>query len=154
MNEQTPPDFEVADRRSGSSENTVKKTERSSASTQESEPEMQKKPSNATHSETDHPGQPDPVLLLSLAAVHMDVFAFAQSLLGVFDAYAWQAMGLIAHPITQETRRDLPAAQMAIDCVQFLISKIESRLSEPDRRELSRRLNDLRMNYLTKQQET
>src|SRR5215831_16307964 len=54
----------------------------------------------------------DPIMLLSLAAMQLDAREFAQSLLAVFDAYAWQAMGFVANPATGETRKDLPAAQL------------------------------------------
>ena len=96
----------------------------------------------------------DPIMLLSLAAMQLDAREFAQSLLGVFDAYAWQAMGFVADPATGETRKDLPAAQLSIDCLQFLLGKLEAGLSEPERREVQRRLNDLRMNYVAKLRES
>lgn len=96
----------------------------------------------------------DPIMLLSLAAMQLDARTFAQSLLGVFDAYAWQAMGLVANPATGEAQKDLPAAQLAIDCLQFLLSKVDADLSEPERREVQRRLNDLRMNYVAKLRES
>ncbi|HZT44479.1 MAG TPA: DUF1844 domain-containing protein [Chthonomonadaceae bacterium] len=96
----------------------------------------------------------DPIMLLSLAAMQLDVRTFVQTLLGVFDAYAWQAMGLVANPATGEPHKDLPAAQLAIDCLQFLLGKAEADLSEPERREVQRRLNDLRMNYLAKLRES
>lgn len=96
----------------------------------------------------------DPIMLLSLAAMQLDVSTFAQSLLGVFDAYAWQSMGLVANPATGEAQKDLPAAQLAIDCLQFLLSKVDADLSEPERREVQRRLNDLRMNYVAKLRES
>ncbi|HLV79784.1 MAG TPA: DUF1844 domain-containing protein [Chthonomonadaceae bacterium] len=96
----------------------------------------------------------DPVMLLSLAAMQLDAPTFAHALLGVFDAYAWQAMGFVADAATGETHKDLPTAQLAIDCLQFLLGKVEAGLSEPERREVQRRLNDLRMNYLAKLRET
>ena len=96
----------------------------------------------------------DPIMLLSLAAMQLDARAFAQSLLGVFDAYAWQAMGFVANPATGETQKDLPSAQLAIDCLQFLLGKVEADLSEMERREVQRRLNDLRMNYVAKLRES
>lgn len=97
---------------------------------------------------------PDPTLLLSLAAMQMDTRDFAQAVLGIFDVYAWQAMGLVANPISGEPQKDLPSAQLAIDCVQFLLSKLDSEFSEPERRDAQRRLNDLRMNYLAKLRES
>ena len=96
----------------------------------------------------------DPVMLLSLAAMQLDARTFVQMLLGVFDAYAWQAMGLVANQATGETQKDLPAAQLAIDCLQFLLGKVDADITEPERREVQRRLNDLRMNYVAKLRES
>jgi hypothetical protein len=96
---------------------------------------------------------PDPAALLAYVAMQMDVKALASTLLGVFSGQAWRAMGLIANPATGESEKNLPEAQIAIDCVQFLLGKIENDLDASDRREIQRRLNDLRMNYLAKMRE-
>ena len=96
---------------------------------------------------------PDASLYLSMAAMHIGTADLVKSLLPIFDAHAWQNMGLIANPITHEANKDLPAAQLAIDTVQFLMGKAEGSLSDTERRDLQRRLNDLRMNYLAKMRE-
>jgi hypothetical protein len=97
---------------------------------------------------------PDPATLLMFAAMQMDTRRLAAALLGIFDGHAWRAMGMVANPQTGEIERDMPSAQLAIDCVQFLLSKIESSLAEAERREVQRRLTDLRMNYLAKLRES
>ena len=96
---------------------------------------------------------PDPGALLAYVAMQMDVKGLASALLGVFSGHAWRAMGLIANPVTGESEKNLPDAQIAIDCMQFLLSKVENDLDAADRREIQRRLNDLRMNYLAKMRE-
>ncbi len=96
---------------------------------------------------------PDPAALLPYVAMQMDVRSLAGTLLGVFDAQAWRALGLVASPVTGQTEKNLPDAQLAIDCVQFLLGKMESALDDTSRREMHRRLNDLRMNYLAKVRE-
>lgn len=98
-------------------------------------------------------GAPNPAMLLSFAALQMDLPSLMRTLTAVFDGHAWRALGLIADPATGETNKDLPAAQRAIDCVQFLLGKLDAELSDAERRELQRRLNDLRMNYLAKLRE-
>lgn len=95
-------------------------------------------------------GLPDPAMILSLAALQMDTHQLMTLLLPIFDGQAWQGLGLIANPLTGQTGEDLPAAQLAIDAVQFLLSKLESDMPDAERREARRRLNDLRMNYLAK----
>lgn len=80
---------------------------------------------------------PDPAALLSYVAMQMDVKTLAISLLGVFSGQAWRAMGLIANPVTGASEKNLPEAQIAIDCVQFLLGKVENDLDVADRREIS-----------------
>jgi hypothetical protein len=96
----------------------------------------------------------DPGILLSLAAMQLEAKTLSTALIPIFDAYAWRAMGLIADPRTGESKLDLAAAQLAIDCIQFLLSKVENEMSEPERREAQRRLSDLRLNYVAKRQAT
>ena len=97
---------------------------------------------------------PDPGALLAYVAMQMDVRTLASTLLGVFAGQAWQAMGLVANPVTGQTEKNLPDAQIAIDCVQFLLGKVDADLSAEERREIHRRLNDLRVNYLAKVRES
>lgn len=96
---------------------------------------------------------PDPATLVVLGAMQMDIRSLVETLLAVFDGHAWRALGLLANPQTGEVQTDLPSAQLAIDCVQFLLSKIENSLPYAERREAQRRLTDLRMNYLAKRNE-
>ena len=109
---------------------------------------------SADTSPHEEPFAPDPAMLLSLGAMQMETRDLVSTLTVVFDGHAWRALGFHAHPVTGETQTDLPAAQLAIDCVQFLLGKMEGTLSEPERREVQRRLSDLRMNYLTKLRES
>jgi hypothetical protein len=104
--------------------------------------------------EQERGGFPDPALLLSMAALQMDTSTLMTALLAIFDGQAWRSMGLIADPRTGEVQKDLPSAQLAIDCVQFLLSKVEGLLTDSERRDAQRRLSDLRMNYLVKLRES
>jgi len=97
---------------------------------------------------------PDPAAFLAYVTMQMDVRSLASALLSVFDGQAWRAMGLVADPMTGQTKKNMPDAQIAIDCVQFLLGKVENELPEPERREMQRRLNDLRMNYVMKLRES
>ena len=96
---------------------------------------------------------PDPAALLSYVTMQMDVKTLTSALLGIFAGQAWRAMGLVADPVTGQTEKNMPDAQIAIDCVQFLLGKVENDLAEPERREVQRRLNDMRMNYVMKLRE-
>lgn len=164
MTDQETPGFKVVDRRSSMPDEPVENTgEDAPASPQAastSEPSAEKTDHREPYdpSPTSEPSDPDlrmpdPAMVLSFAAMQMDLHQLAHTLIAVFDGHAWRAMGLVTDPVSGEPKRDLPAAQLAIDCVQFLAGKVDSHLSEAERRELQRRLNDLRMNYLMKLRE-
>ncbi|HEV2474100.1 MAG TPA: DUF1844 domain-containing protein [Chthonomonadales bacterium] len=92
----------------------------------------------------------DPAMLLAMAAMQIDAGTLAHVMMGVFDGKAWQAMGLVADPLTGEAKIDLKAAHLAIDSVQFFLGKVEDDLTSEEKRDARRRLNDLRMNFLSK----
>ncbi len=96
---------------------------------------------------------PDPSFLLSMVTMQMEPSQLMRQLIPIFDGYAWRAMGFLADPATGETKKDIPLAQLSIDTVQFFMSKVDSQLSETERRDLQRRLSDLRMNFISKRNE-
>ncbi len=152
--------FNVVDRRTGSKdqpdENAVDDKAADAAvseseSTSESDETMQD--SGAATDDFDERSLPDPTFLLTMATMQMDPRALLQALIPIFDGFAWRSMGFIADPKTGETNKDMAGAQLSIDTVQFLLSKVEAQLSELERRDTHRRLSDLRMNYITKMRE-
>jgi len=107
--------------------------------------------SEASDQPNDH-RMPDPSALVAMAAMHLPTLDLINVLVSVFDAHAWRSMGLVADH-TGEVRKDLPSAQISIDCLGFLIGKIETTLEEGEKRDIQRRLMDLRMNYVAKVRE-
>ena len=97
-------------------------------------------------------GMPDPALLIAMAAMQLT----PQELLGIlapaFDSQARRALGLIADAQTGELSPDMETAKVAIDAVQFCLSKAEPTLETAEYREMMRRLNDLRLTYVAKLQ--
>ena len=102
--------------------------------------------------EPTEPHMPDPSALVAMVAMHMKTVDLLQVLLSVFDAHAWRSMGLVADH-TGEINKDLPAAQTAIDCLAFVLGKVEGLLDDTEKRDVQRRLTDLRMNYVAKVRE-
>lgn len=139
MEDQTP-DFRVIDRRASTA------AEREEAEPSSAEASLSQ-PTADTASPKSEEGMPSPEMLLPLIALQMEVKQLALALVGIFDAHAWRALGLHANPKTGQAEENLPAAQLAIDCMQFLLSKVERDLPEQELRELRRRLTDLRLNY-------
>jgi hypothetical protein len=170
MSDQDKPSFTVVDKRRAAQEAASSEASSSAAT----EPESSSPSTDEIQQAAEAPGDPlteapetddlteeqqqeqelpDPALLLSMAAMHLDTPSLIATLLAVFDGHAWRSLGLVAHHATGEVKKDLPSAQLAIDCVQFLLSKVETRLSPSERHDLQRRLSDLRMNYLAKLRE-
>lgn len=145
MSDTSSPDFSVVDRRRAASpENPV---ENQSADTQPQPASVD----NTAESEANMPF--DPSALVMFGAMQVETRDLVRMLFAVFDQHAWLSLGLIADPVTGELRADLPAAQLAIDCAHFVLGKIEPELSENELRDARRRLNDLRVNYLSKMKE-
>jgi len=163
MSDQDSTAFNVVDRRTGSQDNLDSAdTEASDAengdnstSPPESAPDSEETmpESEASPDEFDERSLPDPTFLLTMATMQMDARALLQALIPIFDGFAWRSMGFIADPKTGDTTKDMAGAQLSIDTVQFLLSKVEAQLSETERRDTHRRLSDLRMNYITKLRE-
>jgi len=87
-----------------------------------------------------------------MAGMHLPTAQLIRVLLTVFDAHAWRSMGLVADH-SGEVNLDLPAAQTSIDCLAFLLGKIDSSLEATEKRDIQRRLMDLRMNFVAKSRE-
>lgn len=87
-----------------------------------------------------------------------DVYALLSYSLQLFTATAWRRLGLWADPATGETRADFEQARVAIDVVGDLVARLEfaeeEQLPERERREIRRVLNDLRMNYVARRQQS
>jgi hypothetical protein len=147
MSDPSTPDFTVVDRRHAASQNAEPSEDHAEDAVNPDAPTQQEQNSDSSVP------QFDPAALVAFGALQVETRLLAQTLLSVFDQHAWVGMGLIANPRTGETQTDLPAAQLAIDTVQFLLTKVENDLTETDRRDAYRRLNDLRMNFLSKKQE-
>jgi len=166
MSDHETPAFKVVDRRQSVTSPGDDGNEASSPPTQDS-PVSNSDAATPQEDSTPHISDPtpiddasgedsatyDPSVLLSIAAMQMDIHTLALTLLPVLDGFAWRAMGFLVDPKTGETGMDLPTAQLAIDCVQFFLSKVEGNLPDSERREMQRRLSDLRMNYLSKLRE-
>jgi hypothetical protein len=97
-------------------------------------------------------GMPDPAMLIAFAAMQTTPQELLGLLAPAFDSQARRALGLIADSQTGELSQDMDTAKTAIDAVQFCLSKSESALEAAEYREMMRRLNDLRLTYVAKLQ--
>src|SRR4051794_732691 len=62
--------------------------------------------SNADSSKVSDPQLPDAASLVAMAAMHIGTTDLIRVLVGIFDAHAWRAMGLVADH-SGEVRKDM-----------------------------------------------
>ncbi|MFX1509607.1 MAG: DUF1844 domain-containing protein [Promethearchaeota archaeon] len=67
----------------------------------------------------------------------------------ILDSVAWQKMGLIVNPMTQEIEKDLVQARVAIDSYEALLSQLGDKIDLDTKKALSDRLADLKLNFAT-----
>lgn len=72
------------------------------------------------------------------------VFALFVNILG---SQAWRHMGLRIKPGTNEVEKDLERAKTAIDCIAFLVEKLEPHIPEDEKKSLRNLLADLQINF-------
>jgi hypothetical protein len=67
----------------------------------------------------------------------------------ILDSVAWQKMGLIVNPMTQEIDKDLDQARAAIDSIEALLNQLGDHIESDAKEALKGRLADLKLNYTT-----
>ena len=67
--------------------------------------------------------------------------------LNILDRIAWQKMGLIVNPASQEIEQDLAQARAAIDIYEYLFGQLGTHVEEKHRQVLEARLTDLKLNF-------
>jgi hypothetical protein len=65
----------------------------------------------------------------------------------LLSGQAWRYIGLRADPRTNETKKEPGKAQVAIDCVIFLVDKMAPYLDGAEKERLKRLITDLQINY-------
>ena len=66
----------------------------------------------------------------------------------MFQTAALQHMGKLKNPLTDKIERDLQQAQISIDMLEMLHSKMKGNLTSEEERILSNVLQELRLNYV------
>jgi hypothetical protein len=125
-------DFEIIDRRKANEEPPAAEPEQPGSQAQEGQ-------GPAPHPE----GQPG-AQQLRLSDIN-GVLSLCISLL---HEHAWQCLGLVTNPVTQQIQQDLEQARIAIDAVGALVELLRTRVSDGEQRELQALITDLRMNFV------
>ena len=84
----------------------------------------------------------------------IDIYPLLGIFINILSEQAWQFMGLRVRPATQKIEKDLDRAKIAIDCIAFMIEKIESQLSDVEKPKMRGLLTDLQINFIRQQGST
>lgn len=77
----------------------------------------------------------------------IDTYMLLSLFVNLLSTQAWQHMGLRIKPGTEKTETDLARARTAIDCVAFLVEKLEDHVQEDEKRQLENLVADLKINF-------
>ncbi|MFX1562845.1 MAG: DUF1844 domain-containing protein [Promethearchaeota archaeon] len=86
-----------------------------------------------------------PTAVVDIAA--LPLWQILQVFLGIFDRVAWQRMGLVVNPQTQEIEKDMEQARIAIDCYEVLLKHLADKVKPEAKQYLETRLTDLKLNF-------
>jgi hypothetical protein len=70
------------------------------------------------------------------------------SLVNSFQMQAMMQLGKLKNPFTNESERDLDAAQISIDILDMVKVKTNNNLSEDESRYINQVISDLKLNYV------
>lgn len=86
-----------------------------------------------------------PTAVVDIAA--LPLWQILQVFVGIFDRVAWQRMGLVVNPQTQEIEKDMEQARIAIDCYEALLKHLADKVKPEVKQHLETRLTDLKLNF-------
>jgi hypothetical protein len=78
----------------------------------------------------------------------LDTYALLGLFINILSSQAWQHMGLRLKPGADKIEKDFKRANVAIDCIAFLVDKLEPEVSESERKQLRNLLTDLQINFV------
>lgn len=67
--------------------------------------------------------------------------------INILERVAWQKMGLVVNPQTQEIEKDLEQARVAIDSYTSLLEHLGDHIEPDTKTTLKARLTDLKLNF-------
>ena len=97
---------------------------------------------NAMPSSEKKEQEPKPVDISSL-----DIYQLLEIFVILLNEQAWRYIGLRVYPGTNEIKKDLVKAHVAIDCIISLVDKMEPYLEDTEKERLRRLITDLQINY-------
>jgi len=77
----------------------------------------------------------------------LDLYELIKLFVSILCAQAWQHLGLRVKTGTDRIEKDFERAKAAIDCVTFLVDKLEPHVVDQERNEMRKVLADLQINF-------
>ena len=78
----------------------------------------------------------------------IDIYPLLGFFINILSIKAWVYMGLRIDQSKNEITKDLEKARLTIDCISFLIDKIEDQYTTEERMKLRSLLTDLQTNFV------
>lgn len=118
----------------------VKSKKKGKKRAKETKPESEK-PTETTEQEAAKPQ------VVDISA--LPVWQILPFFIHILDSVAWQKMGLVVNPMTQEIQKDLNQARVAIDLYEALLNQLGEQVDADTKTALKSRLADLKLNFAT-----
>jgi Domain of unknown function (DUF1844) len=77
----------------------------------------------------------------------LDIYQLLEVFVVLLSEQAWRYVGLHVNPGTNKIEKDLMKAHDAIDCIIFLVNKMEPHLADAEKTRLRNLITDLQLNY-------
>ena len=77
----------------------------------------------------------------------LDIYQLLELFVMLLNEQAWRYIGLRVYPGTNEIKKDLVKAHVAIDCIISLVDKMEPYIADAEKERLRRLITDLQINY-------
>ena len=77
----------------------------------------------------------------------LDIYQFLELFVMLLSEQAWRYTGLRVYPGSNEIKKDLIKAHVAIDCIISLVDTMESCVDDAEKERLRRLITDLQINY-------
>jgi hypothetical protein len=108
-------------------------------------PENEEKDQKPTEAQTENTESDSAPQMVDISA--LPLWQIISLFLSILDKVAWQKMGLVVNPASQEIEKDLEQARAAIDSYDYLLSQLGSHVEQETRQVLEARLTDLKLNF-------
>jgi len=84
----------------------------------------------------------------SMDLTELDIAILLKLFINLLSTKAWQYIGLRIKPGTDEIEQDFEKAKLSIDCIVFLVEKLEDQISDDEKGKLRSLITDLQINFV------